>query len=67
MAKCVLNASFNCLKQLIDCVGSMVNHRNPTFFNIIENVQHMMGSEALDRTMDARNGSRWSYKSVMPL
>ena len=37
MVKCVLNALANCLKQLMDCDGSVVNHHNPAFFKVVEN------------------------------
>ena len=66
MAKCVLKASANYLKQLMDCGGNVVNHRRLAFFRVVENARHMMGSGAPDKSMDARKDSRWSWGSVVP-
>ena len=66
VVKCVLNASANCLKQVMDCGNSMVNHYNLAFFKVIENARHMMGPGAPNRRMDARNNSRWSCGSFVP-
>ena len=60
VAKCMLNASASCLKQLMDCGGNVVNYRRPAFFKVVENTRHMMGSGASDKSMDARKDSRWS-------
>ena len=49
----MLNASASCLKQLIECGGSMVNHRRLTFFKVVEKAQHIMRSRAPDKSMDA--------------
>ena len=67
VAKWVQNALANCLKLSINWVGNVVNQHRPAFLRVVEKALHMIGSNALDRSIDARNDSRWSCRSFVPL
>ena len=57
VVKCVQDFFASCLKLLINSMGRVVNHHKPTFFKVIKNVWHMMGSRALDKSIKAWNNT----------
>ena len=40
----------------------MVNHHRLTFFKVVEKVRHMIGFGTLNKSMEAWNDSKWSYR-----
>ena len=50
-----------------ECLGNPINHQRPTFFNVVEKVQHMISLRALESSIITLNPSRWSCGSVNPL